>query len=170
MPLCVLLAVGHGEHGHGDIFVFILSRNGQGPEVGRRPSEDNQHKQQGTGFHRSRDGRPAKERGRSAEEAPDHDVLRRRALQPEGIDEAIAHPGRKVQPGRKRIHESKEHHHAQGAGGRGKGRALGEGHPSGRHGAMLGAGHARIDLRIGQMVHRCGGSGHQGDAQERPKQ
>ena len=35
---------------------------------------------------------------------------------------------------------------------------------------MLGTGHARIDLRIGKMVNRGGGSRHQRDSQQRPKQ
>ena len=35
---------------------------------------------------------------------------------------------------------------------------------------MLGTGHARIDLRIGKMVNRGGGSCHQRDSQQRPKQ
>ena len=110
---------------------------------------------------------PAEERRRRAEEPADDDVLRRRALQPQRVDDAVAEPAGDVEPGRQRIdHEEGEERGADDAGHGGEGDAAAEAHAAGGHRPVLRARHVGVDACIGDVVHGRRRAGDEGDADE----
>ncbi|MNH16476.1 hypothetical protein D3C79_761200 [compost metagenome] len=105
VQLGVALAVGYRQHRDIGLGILLLAVNGQGPEVWRRPGEDDQHQQQGLGTDLATYCHPAKQRRGRACKATDNDVLRRRTLEKAGVEHRIAEQGGKRQPGGKGVGE-----------------------------------------------------------------
>ena len=77
---CVATAVGDGQHRNFYLGVLFLTRNGQRPEMGRRPRKNNEHQQECVTINLIGDRRPTQQGRHRAGQSTDHDVLGRRAF------------------------------------------------------------------------------------------
>ena len=84
-----LLAVRDGQHRNLGALVVGAPRNGERPEVRRRPHEDDQEQHHRRQVDAAGRGRPADHRREGAGGAADDDVLRRAALEPHGVNHAV---------------------------------------------------------------------------------
>ena len=80
---------GHRQHRHAGLGVIGLHEQRQRPEVRRRPQEDDGEQQPRQQRRVARHRRPADDDRKGAGRAADDDVLRRPALQPDGIDDDV---------------------------------------------------------------------------------
>ena len=136
----------------------------------QRPGKDDEYQQQATRIDRPRDRSPAEERGRRTEQTTNDDILGRRPLQPHRVDDAVAEPGREVQPRGERVYKLEQHECACNPRHPCKGNAARQGNPPGRDRAVLGTCHHRIDTRIRQMIHGGRRARDERDAHKRDQQ
>src|ERR1043166_9850970 len=89
LSLGLSLAPDERCHGNAGLAIVALLEERERPEVGRRPVKDDQEEiDRGEVDLPSHRG-PAHERRKGAGRSADHDVLRRRALQPARVDEDV---------------------------------------------------------------------------------
>jgi hypothetical protein len=106
-------AVRDGQHRNADLGVFIFTRDGQRPEMRRRPDEHDQEQQQRVGIDAVGHGDPAEHRRRRTGRTTDHDVLRRRALEPHGVDDGVTDQRGEREHGGQHVDQPHEDRHRQ---------------------------------------------------------
>ena len=97
-----------GSIGYAHLGVFILARDRQRPEMRRRPHEHDEEQQQRVRVDGVRDRGPAEHGRRGAGGAADDDVLRRRALEPHGVDHGVADQRGEREHGGQRVDQQHE--------------------------------------------------------------
>ncbi len=140
------------------------------PEVRRRPVEDDGEQIDRRQIEPAGHGRPAHQRRKRAGGAADHDVLRARPLEPDGVDEDVEQEPAQREPRAERVdpvpedrkgREPERHPERQPEPGR---------DPSGRDRAEPRARHPGVDVPVEPHVDRVGAAGHQVAAQEHPEE
>ncbi len=163
--LGVVHAMGHRQHRHVDLGVLVLAVDRQGPEVRRRPGEDDQHQQQRLGGDLAGYRDPAEQGRRGAGQAADDDVLRCGALEKAGIDHRVTDQRGQRQPGGEGVGEGQQQGQPADAEDEGEGQCRRRRDPAFGQWPLVSAGHHRIDLPVHHMVHRRRAAGAQGDAE-----
>ena len=166
MPPGIGVAVRNGQHRHVDSLVVPPTVDGQRPEVRRCPNEDDQQQDDAAPFDGVGHGGPAEQRWCRAEQAADDDVLRRRALQVEGVEKPVADPRDEVQARRERVDPKDQDHEPHDAKCR---REDDPGHradPALGYRPVPGTRHAGVDPRIRDVIDHRRGTRDQGDAHE----
>ena len=108
-------SVGHRQHGDVGVGVVLAPRNGQGPEMRRRPGKDDQKQQQGLWVQGAGDGGPAQHRRRGTGGAAYNNVLGRGPFQVHGINKPVPHQGYQGQPRRQYVNQEGQYQHGDGA-------------------------------------------------------
>ena len=103
-------AVGDGQHGQAGLAVILHTVQRQGPEMGRRPQENNQKQNQGICRYLVGHGGPAQDRRHGAGGPANHDVLRCQRLQDHGVDHRITDKGTEGQPHGQRVDPDIQNH------------------------------------------------------------
>ena len=157
----------HRQHRHVGRLVVLLVAHGQRPEVRRRPDEDD-------GEHHHRRPRqavghrgPSDQHRHRAGRAPDHDVLRRAALEPQRVDEDVEERGRDGQHGREQVDgqpQLDERGHLEGQGEDQRRRRR---HGPGDQRTVLGPVHQAVDVAVDHHVDGVGPAGGQRAAGQR---
>mmetsp|Transcript_11335 Transcript_11335/g.21991 ORF Transcript_11335/g.21991 Transcript_11335/m.21991 type:complete len:359 (+) Transcript_11335:212-1288(+) len=160
----VVVAMGDRQHRQAGAGVVFGAVEGQGPEVRRRPQEDDQAQQPGLGPEVAAQRGPAQHRRHRARGAADDDVLRCHRLQDDGVDHRIADEGGEGQPHRQHVDIDPEDGHADTAQQRRERQGLRAAELALGGGAPGGALHAGIDAVFDQAVEGGGGAGDQPDA------
>ena len=133
----------------------------------RRPHEDDEEQDEALEADRAGGRRPADHRRHGAGCSADHDVLRRPALEPHGVDEHVEADGEREQAGRHPVqHQAHAEHGAHGENCAEGARLVGA-DPAFRHRPPRGPRHARVDIGVVPHVQRTSGAGADGNADER---
>ena len=158
-------AVGHRQHRDAGAGVFLLAIERQRPEMRRRPQKNNQEQQQRVRRDVAGDRGPAEHRRCGAGGAADDNVLRRRVLEPDGVDDRVTDEGSKRQHRRQHIDPGDEDDHGQDADSEREYQRLGRGEASGRQRSIVRALHHGIGLAIEDVVERGRGARRERDAE-----
>ena len=97
------LAPDHRHHRDAGPGVVGLLDEGERPEVGRRPVEDDGEQVDRGQVEPAGHRRPAHQRRKGAGRAADHDVLRARPLEPDGVDEHVEQEPAQGEPRAERV-------------------------------------------------------------------
>ncbi len=98
------LAPDDRHHGDARAGIVGLLDQRERPEVGWGPVEDDGEEIDRGEVQAARHRRPPDQRGKRARGAADHDVLRARPLEPDGVDEDVEEQPAEREPGAQRIH------------------------------------------------------------------
>src|SRR5512138_57551 len=142
------------QHRNAGFGVFVAPRDRQRPEMRRRPREDDQEQQQRVRIDAARDRCPAKNGWCGAGSATDHDVLRRRMLQPHGVDDRVADEREEGQYGGEDIDPPDQQQHRERTQQRCIRERLTLVHVPGRQRSTSRARHLRIEAAVQYMVDR----------------
>ena len=105
------------------------------------------------------------QRRHGAGEAANDDVLRRHALEEQGVDAGVPHQGSQRQPGSECVHLPDQDHHTGHRQNGGEHQRVQRRDFPGGNGPLAGAGHHCIDFLVHHMVDHGRGSRQQGNAQ-----
>ena len=156
----------HRQHRHVRIIVVRPHEQRQRPEVRRCPHEDQREHQPRLNREAARCNDPADHRRECPCSAANHDVLRRRTLQPHRVDHGVKEDGEQQHACRQQIGAQRQHHHRQTRQRHTQGQRLTGLHFARRNGPLCGALHHRVDVRIPPHVQRTRGpcpDGHKQD-------
>ena len=129
----------------------------------RRPQEDDHEEHDALEAHRAGCRGPADHRRQRARGSADDDVLRRRALEPHGVDHGVEEDGEGEQRGRQPVHQHAQRHDRKGGQDEAEAERLARRNPAGRHGPGGSARHHRVDVGVVPHVERAGSAGADGD-------
>lgn len=163
-------AVRDWQHGDAYLGVVVAAGDGQGPEMRRRPGEDDEEQQHRLGSDLAGHRGPAEHRRHRPGGTADDDVLRGGGFQQHGIDHRIADERGRRQSHGEGIHEVVEQPQARPAERAGEYQRLACAQLAARQRAPARALHHRIDALLHQAVHRRGCTGDQGDAERGSEQ
>ena len=155
----------HRQHRNAGPGVIFTAINGQRPEMGRRPDEDDQEQQQRVCVDLAGHSHPAQHGRCRARSTTDHDVLRRRPLEVQGVDQRVADQGRQRQPGGERVHPDHQDRSTQHTQHSSKCIGLGDAHMPLHDRPLTGPRHPRIDLPIHHLIDHGGAGRAQRNAQ-----
>ncbi len=134
----------------------------------RRPEEDDQEEQQRRQRQRAGRGRPADDRRNRPGRAADDDVLRRRALQPAGVDEDVEraaderhHRGEQVDPAREHDERERQQREPELERPRGSDATRGD------RPRLRPLAHELVDVRVEHVVQRGGAAAGEREPAER---
>ena len=133
----------------------------------RRPGEDDEEQRNGAEVDRARHRHPPDHRREGARRTADHDVLRRQALQPHGVDDDVEEnregqerAGQHVDHQAQHQHRARGQHHAEAQRFRRRDGAR-------RNRALRGALHHRVDVGVIPHVESTGRTGTDRNRQQR---
>jgi hypothetical protein len=162
------LAPHHGQHWHPGCGVRVLDHQRQRPEVRRRPEEHDEEEPKSRQRQRSGRRRIADERRDGAGGASDDDVLRRRALEPAGVDEDIEEVADEREDRGQHVHGGPEERERESREEDSELEGLLRRHPTGRDRTSFGtASHERVDVAVEHVVERRRPATGQGEPEHR---
>ena len=157
----------HRQHRHAGAGVVLVAEERQRPEVRRGPEEDQREHQHALDRDAAGRRRPADHRRQRPGRAADHDVLRRRPLQPDRVDHRVEEDGEGEQPRRDEVGEEPQHHHREPGQRQPERQRLAALDPPRGDRPAGGAAHHRVDLPVLPHVERARRAGADGDADDR---
>ncbi|MPL91570.1 hypothetical protein SDC9_37645 [bioreactor metagenome] len=156
-----------GQHRDAGAAVVRLDEERQRPEMRRRPHEDQREHQKAFKRDAARRHRPADHRREGPGGAADHDVLRRRALQPDRVDHHVEEDGEGQQRRGDAIRHHRQKPDRQPRKRQPDRQRLARGHPPRRDRPAGGALHLGVDVGIPPHVQRARGATAHRDAGNR---
>ena len=166
----VVDAVCHRQHRDAGARVLVAARDRQGPEVRRRPHEDDEEQQQRVRLDAAGHRGPSQHRRRRPGRAADHDVLRGRALQPHGVDDRVADQRAEGQHGGQQVDQEREQRHGRHSQHRGEDERLALGQGAARQRPRPRARHLLVDAPVEHVVDGGRAGGGERDAEIAPHQ